>query len=218
MNGAVAIAGDKLYAAWKTGDPRLLQNAGDVPNALFKSGGALDLMIGTDSSAKPSRPNAAAGDVRLLVAQVNGKTKALLYREIVPGTQDKDKVPFNAPWHGITFDQVVDVSDQVQLEADKAGNYQVTVPLALLGLSPQPGMKIKGDIGVLRGNGRETSTRVYWANKATGLSPTSRPRRSSRPTCGGRGNSPRSRAEMLRISDGPVLFLDRPWFRSFPSW
>jgi len=78
-------------------------------------------------------------------------------------------VPFNAPWHGITFDQVADVTDQVQLEQDNAGNYQVTVPLSLLGLNPQPGMKIKGDIGVLRGNGRETSARVYWANKATGI-------------------------------------------------
>ena len=169
VNGAVAIADSKLYAAWKTGDPRLLQNAGDVPNALFKSGGALDLMIGTDSSANPGRPNAVAGDERLLVAQVDGKTKALLYRQVVPGTQDKDKVPFNAPWHGITFDQVADVTDQVQLEQDNAGDYQVTVPLSLLGLNPQPGMKIKGDIGVLRGNGRETSARVYWANKATGI-------------------------------------------------
>ena len=56
---AVAVSGGKLYAAWKTGDPTLLKNAGDVPNALFKSGGALDLMIGTDAAAKPDRPSAA---------------------------------------------------------------------------------------------------------------------------------------------------------------
>jgi hypothetical protein len=169
IDGALAVADGKLYAAWKTGDPTLIKNAGDVPNALFKSGGALDLMIGTDANAKPNRPSAVAGDERLIVAQVNGKTTALLYREVVPGTQDAAKVPFNAPWHGITFDQVANVSDQVELNQDKDGNYQVGVPLSVLGLNPQPGMRIKGDIGILRGNGRETSARVYWANKATGI-------------------------------------------------
>ena len=169
VNGAVAVSGANLYAAWKTGDATLLKNAGDIPNALFKSGGALDLMIGADPTAKPNRDATVAGDERLLVSQVDGKTRALLYRAVVPGTADKDKVPFNAPWHGITLDRVDDVSAQVQLTADKAGNFQIAVPLAVLGLRPQPGMKIKGDIGLLRGNGKETTQRVYWANKATAI-------------------------------------------------
>jgi hypothetical protein len=169
VNGAVAVSGSNLYAAWKTGDPILLKNAGDIPNALFKSGGALDLMIGADPAAKPNRDATVAGDERLLVSQVDGKTRALLYRAVVPGTADKDKVPFNAPWHGITLDRVDDVSAQVQLTADKAGNFQIAVPLSVLGLRPQPGMKIKGDIGLLRGNGKETTQRVYWANKATAI-------------------------------------------------
>ena len=169
VNGAVAVSGTNLYAAWKTGDQYLIKNAGDVPNALFKSGGALDLMIGADPAAKPNRDGTVAGDERLLVSQVDGKTRALLYRAVVPGTADKDKVPFNAPWHGITLDRVDDVSAQVQLSADKAGNFQIAVPLAVLGLKPQAGMKIKGDIGLLRGNGKETTQRVYWANKATAI-------------------------------------------------
>jgi len=113
VNGAVAIAGGKLYAAWKTGDPTLIRNAGDVPNALFKSGGALDLMIGSSPAAKPDRPSPVAGDERLLISQVGGKTRALLYHAVVAGTAEKDKVPFNAPWHGITLDRVDDISNQV---------------------------------------------------------------------------------------------------------
>jgi len=169
VDGAVAVSGQNLYAAWKTGDPKLLVNAGDVPNALFKSGGALDLMIGTNPDAKPDRPGAVAGDERLLISQVAGKTKALLYRAVVPGTAEKDKVPFNAPWHGITLDRVDDVSDQVQLAADESGNYEIAVPLSVLGLKPQPGMRIKGDIGILRGDGKQTTQRMYWANKATAI-------------------------------------------------
>jgi hypothetical protein len=41
------------------------------------------------------------------------------------------------------------------------------VPLATLGLKPSPGLKILGDLGVLRGNGIETTARVYWHNKTT---------------------------------------------------
>jgi hypothetical protein len=160
VNGAVAVSGQNLYAAWKTADPKLLQNAGDVPNALFKSGGALDLMIGADPGANPNRPTAGAGDERLLVSQVNGQTRALLYRAVVP---------FNAPWHGITLDRVDDVSGQVQLAASKDGNYEIAVPLSLLGLSPHADMRIKGDIGILRGDGHQTTQRIYWANKATAI-------------------------------------------------
>lgn len=36
-------------------------------------------------------------------------------------------------------------------------------------MRPQPGQSLKGDIGVLRGNGFQTLQRVYWHNKATGI-------------------------------------------------
>jgi len=168
VNAAVTIAGGKLFAAWKTGDPGLLKNSGEIANALFKTGGALDLMIG-DAQADPRRAGPVQGDLRLLVSQVKGQTKALLYRPVVPGTPDNEKVPFSAPWHSITLDSVTDVSDQVQLASDGKGNYEIAAPLTLLGLDPRDGMKIKGDIGILRGDGTQTTQRVYWNNKATAI-------------------------------------------------
>jgi hypothetical protein len=36
-------------------------------------------------------------------------------------------------------------------------------------LKPEPGQLLRGDIGILRGNGTETTARVYWSNKATGI-------------------------------------------------
>jgi hypothetical protein len=165
-SGAVAVAGDRLYAAWKTGDGKLLQNSGELPAAPFKTGGALDLMIGADAKANPGRANPVAGDVRLLVTQANGKTLAVLYRAVVPGT--KEPVPFSSPWRTITLDKVDDVSAQVQL-AGKDGNYEISIPLSVLGLQPATGQTISGDIGILRGDGAQTTSRTYWSNKASNI-------------------------------------------------
>lgn len=167
---AVSIAGGRLYVAFRTIEPNLLVNSGAVVNAPFKTGGALDLMIGADPHANPTRQAPVAGDVRLLVYRVNGQTKATLYRAVVPGT--KTPVPFSSPWRTITLDQVQDVSSLVDFQAltgDAAGTYLFSIPLDALGLHPAPGERIKADIGLLRGSAVDTLQRVYWSNKATGI-------------------------------------------------
>jgi hypothetical protein len=169
IGGALAVSGDRLYAAWDTHEPGLLQNSGEIPGVLFKTGGSLDLMLGTDPQADLQRRTPVAGDVRLLVTRVDDQTRATLYRQVVPGTAEADKIPFSSPWRTITFDRVQDVSDQIELASDGEGHYEISVPLTLLGLQPEPGMKIRGDIGILRGNGTETTARSYWSNKATAI-------------------------------------------------
>ena len=166
VRGALAVAGDRLFAAFRTGDANLLRNSGEMANALFKTGGALDLMIGVDSNANEKRDRPAVGDSRLLVTRVKNQTVAWLYRAVVPGT--KEPVPFSSPWRTITLDRVEDVSAQVQL-AGTNGNFEISIPLATLGLKPQAGQKLKGDLGILRGNGFQTVQRVYWSNKASGI-------------------------------------------------
>jgi hypothetical protein len=111
---------------------------------------------------------AVDGGERLLVTQVAGKTTAILYRphDPHPATQP---VAFSSPLRTIKFDTVADVSGQVTLAGDGTGNYELSIPLSVLGLNPLPGQTIKGDIGLLRGNGFDTLQRVYWRNKATGL-------------------------------------------------
>lgn len=166
VRGALTVASGRLFAAFRTGDANLLRNSGEMANALFKTGGALDLMIGADANADERRGKPAVGDSRLLVTQVKGRTVALLYRAIVPGTTEP--VPFSSPWRTITLDRVEDVSAQVQL-AGTNGIFEISIPLATLGLKPQPGQKLKGDLGILRGNGGQTVQRVYWSNKASGI-------------------------------------------------
>ena len=176
VTAAVAISGDRLYAAFRTQDAELLKNSGETPNAPFKTGGCLDLMLGTNAAADPKRPRPVAGDERLLITQIKGQTLALLYRAVVPGT--KEPVPFSSPWRTITLDRVDDVSAQVQLAAGlekddkgkvKGAFYEISVPLAALGLAAADGQSIKADIGLLRGNGFQTLQRVYWNNKATAI-------------------------------------------------
>jgi hypothetical protein len=92
----------------------------------------------------------------------------MLYKAVVPGTLSSDKIPFSSPTNTITFDSVEDVSTQIEFAANN-GNYEFSIPLAVIGLKPVDGMKIKGDIGLLRGVNGQTVSRVYWSNKATGI-------------------------------------------------
>jgi hypothetical protein len=164
---AIAVAGNRLYAAFRTNEPNLLANSGAVANAPFKTGGALDLMIGTNPNADPKRQSPVPGDLRLLVYLVDGQPRAMLYRAVVPGT--KNPVPFSSPWRTITLDQVQDVTGQIEFKALDAGSFLFSIPLDTLGLKPAPGMRIRADIGILRGSPVQTLQRVYWSNKATGI-------------------------------------------------
>lgn len=154
---ALAISGDRLFAAFQTGDRDLLRNNGSNRPLLFKTGGALDIQL-----------DAVPGGERLLVTQVAGKTAAMLYQ---PQAADGKTAPFEfaSPLRILRFERVEDVSDRVTLASDGQGNYEMSAPLALLGLSPSAGRTLHGDVGLLRGNGFQTLQRVYWHNKATGL-------------------------------------------------
>jgi hypothetical protein len=164
VEAAVRVAGDRLFVAYRTKDSRLLDNGGDAWQFLFKTGGALDLMLGTNAAADPKRTKAEAGDLRLLVTMMKGKPSAVLYQPVA--TDRQHTASFSSPWRTIDFDRVVDVSDELILSAG-AGGYEFSIPLATLGLSPRDGLEIRADVGVLRGNGFQTLRRVYWQNKAT---------------------------------------------------
>ena len=167
VSAAVAVSGTHLFAAWRTTEKNLLNNSGETPNGLFKHGGCLDVMLGADAAAAPDRTAAGPGDLRLLVTSVKGKTRALLYRAKVAGT--KEPVAFSSPWRTVHIDVVEDVSQDVTLATDGAGDYEISVPLSVLRWQPKPGETYRADIGVLRGANGQTTQRVYWANKATAI-------------------------------------------------
>lgn len=155
VSASLCVAGERLFAAWRTTEKDLLNNSGETPNALFKTGGCLDLMLQTDT------------EQRLLVTQVKGRLRAVLYRSKSPGTAQP--VAFSSPWRTIHIDAVEDITPQVTFACDKAGSYEVSVPLAILHWSPKSGDSIRADVGILRGSNGQTTQRVYWSNKATAI-------------------------------------------------
>ena len=167
VSAAVTLTDTHLFAAWRTTEKNLLTNSGETPLALFKHGGCLDVMLATNPAAAPDRTAPVPGDQRLLITQVKGQTRALLYRAKVPGT--KEPVPFSSPWRSISIDVVEDVSQQVTLATDNAGNYEISIPLTALNWQPKPGETYRADLGVLRGSNGQTTQRVYWSNKATAI-------------------------------------------------
>jgi hypothetical protein len=167
VSAAIAVNDTHLFAVWRTTEKDLLSNTGETPNALFKHGGCLDLMIATDSAAPPERTSLVPGDQRLLITQVKGQTRALLYRAKVPGTMEP--VAFSSPWRTIFIDAVEDVSAEVTLATDNDGTFEISVPLAALHWKPERGQTYRADVGILRGSNGQTTQRVYWSNKATAI-------------------------------------------------
>ena len=168
-SAAVRIVGDRLYAAWRTGDPNALANVTGEPKLLFKRGGAVDLMIATDPKANPNRRDPVAGDLRLLATLQDGKPTAVLYRAVVPGTPEADRVPFISPVGRVDFDRVDVVSDKLTL-AQRGGDIELSIPLDVIGLKEiSAGTLIQGDVGILRGTGAITMQRLYWNNLDTAI-------------------------------------------------
>jgi hypothetical protein len=167
-SAAVRVDREYLYAAFRTEDPHLLDNASRDFPYVFKSGGALDLMLGPSAPAQRNRSGPLAGDLRLVVTRTQGKTTAVLFRAVAPDAPKTDAVVFESPVDRATFDQVRLVSGQVRL-SQHGGNYEIAVPLKLLGFQPVVGQEILADIGLLRGKEGRTMQRVYWSNKNTVL-------------------------------------------------
>jgi hypothetical protein len=107
-----------------------------------------------------------AGDLRLLITKPKGETKAVLYKAVVPGTAEKDRVLFDSPVGAVHFDAVVDVSAHVKL-AQVGGDVEISIPLEVLGLQPVLGKEVRADLGILRGDGAQTIQRLYWNNTDT---------------------------------------------------
>jgi hypothetical protein len=167
-SAAVTLDAEQLYVAFRTDDPRALDNAGRDPRYLFKSGGALDLMLGTSADAPRDRSRPVAGDLRLVVTRTQGKTTAALFRAVAPDAPRKDRALFESPIGKVAFDQVRMVSDQVHL-AQAGGSYEFSVPLEVLAFRPSSDREILADIGILRGKEGRTMQRVYWSDKDTVL-------------------------------------------------
>ena len=166
-SAALRVVGDTLYLAYRTGDPDAIKNDASDYRFLFKYGGAFDLQIRPDNLSAGSRL-LLPQDRRLLVAEVRGKMTAVLYYPEKESTPTDRKILFESPIGRVLFDQVEDVSTRIKV-AGADGNFEVAVPLALLGLegTPHIGQQARADIGLIRGNGSRNTQRLCWHNRDT---------------------------------------------------
>ncbi len=160
---------DNLYVAWRvlTGRPQM-RNGGQDYRLLFKTGDAVDFMLGPE----PQAPH-GEGNLRLLVSQMGGKPVAILNVKNDPGAAKGAGFEFASPWRSIAFDRVAQVPEARAAVGKIAGGYfvEAAVPWSVLGVTPRSGLKLRWDVGVLFGDdgGTQTVARHYWSNKATNL-------------------------------------------------
>jgi hypothetical protein len=167
-SAAIAVDEENLYVALRGDDAKTLDNTGKDNRYLFKSGGALDIMLGTDPHAPSARSGPAAGDVRVVVAFVEGKPVATLYRAVAADGPKAEHVLFESPIGKVAFDQVRSVGERIQLARVK-DHVECAIPLNVFNLKPAVGMQLLADVGVLRGQGGRTVQRSYWSDKSTVL-------------------------------------------------
>lgn len=159
---------DNLYLAYRVFSNRsAMKNIGQDDRLLFKSGDAVDLMLGPDTDQ-----DGVTGQLRLLLTYKDKAPVAVINQKAAPGAHASEKFDFSSPWRTITFARVATVKSVTLASAPVPGGYLVeaSIPWRVLGVTPQSGLKLRGDVGVLFGDGgTQTISRQYWSNKATGL-------------------------------------------------
>lgn len=167
---------DNLYVTARGLDDSPMRNGADEVATLFQRGDGLDIRLGLDPNASPDRQKPAPGDVRIVIASVKGKPRAVLYRYKKLGRSLGGKPrTFTSPMGKTHVEEFVQLTEaRVAIERKKRGKKQfwhleAAIPWASLGWDgPEGDTTIRGDVGVLVSdqNGVQTVTRYYWSNKS----------------------------------------------------
>ncbi len=189
--GAVRVADSKLHVAVTVATQCLAMDTMDAtdsdPARLLTAESAVEIALGTDPAADAARTQAATGDIRVLISVLDGKPLAMLYR----GVDAPAAAPlvFEAITGNTVIGSVTDISQHVEIAQTKH-TYEVAIPLAVLGIEPKPGTRLRADFGiaqrpyrVLDASGRKLRVAIgttnvagheervtkhyYWHNQAT---------------------------------------------------
>lgn len=159
-----------LYLAFRNvSDDTPMINNGPIPLQLFKTGDSAVFELRTASGN--SKSDVQEGDLRLLFTVFEGKPICLLYRYIVPGTQNPEI--FSSPVTSTRIDEAR-ILESVKPDVKRSGNsYSITaaIPLNAIGFKPKTGTVYLGDFGIIHSDkiGKTNELRMFWNNNATGL-------------------------------------------------
>ncbi len=151
-----------LYVAVHASDTTPLQNKGNSAPLAFKTGDSVSLFVALDG--------ATTGGTRVLLTLLAGQPTAVVYRPQGPG--DKPFV-FESPVRKSPF-QYVAVEPSVRVTAQPGTTDSVmtaAVPWSVLGVTPKPGLTLRGDVAILFSDdtGAMTAQRVYWVDRETNV-------------------------------------------------
>ncbi|MFO0825118.1 MAG: hypothetical protein U0792_18685 [Gemmataceae bacterium] len=186
---AVAHTRTHLWVLAEVEDASPWVNAGADQKLAFKTGDALDISLGTDRDPrlpghlthvpkgdypkpKADRTAAGVGDVRVLIAPgPKGKPPVITaYRPIKPEAKADEAFTFESPVKKHMFQSVATLGDvRVGSKPTKTGYIvEVRLPCDRIDLRDcGPGLRLRGDIGLLWGNeaGLATERRAYLFNR-----------------------------------------------------
>ena len=169
--GTARLAHDAshLYMLFDVTDPTPWRNEGKDATRLFKTGDAVDVQLGRGGK----RTKVEAGDLRIVIAQLNGKPTAVLMKPVDPTAGKDQRIVYHSPVGDKAFDRVeVLTSAQVAVRTTGQGyRVEAAIPLAALGLNLEPGVSLRGDAGIIFSDaaGTANAARAYWANPNTNL-------------------------------------------------
>jgi hypothetical protein len=161
-----------LYALFEVQDPTPWRNAGKDFANLFKTGDALDIQFSADPNAK-SHAEPQAGDKRIVIAQFEKKPVAVLMAPVDKTAPANTAKSFTSPVGTKKFDRVEVLTAASVAEKSEGNRYrvEVSIPLTSLGLAPQSGQSLRGDVGFISSDaaGLINTARTYWSNSQTNL-------------------------------------------------
>ncbi|MGD0092244.1 MAG: hypothetical protein ABSE73_20200 [Planctomycetota bacterium] len=169
-----------LYARFQVSDGSPLLNTPTDYKLLFKSGAAVELYLGTDLAKREVRgqnqQRMAIGDTRIVITRTpEGKMVATRYRPVIAEKDKPNQASFTTQSSGTeTFDEIVAWNDLPMHCTAAKDSYavEVAVPWAALGIVPQSGLTLIGDLGVIYGNqgGTKNAIRYMWSDKSPEVS------------------------------------------------
>jgi FlgD Ig-like domain len=165
----VALTRDasNLYLAYQVTKDRPFSNKGENWQTLFLAGDCVDLMLSTDATGG-RHTSPGPGDERLLISMYHGKSIAVLYRPVVPGTRQPIQLM------AARLDDIQQLPSARIAIVPSGNSYTVeaAIPLKDIGIDPQAaGVTLQGDVGVIYADsaGNSRALRLYYYNKQTSM-------------------------------------------------
>ena len=163
-----------LFVAWDVKDPNPMRNSTQDWRIAFKGGDAVDLMLRTPGGNLDDGA-VRDGDMRLLITEIDGAARAVLYRQVSAMKQPYVFDAFEGAGraNAVRMDEVRLATEVTTAVRRGEGGYVVEakIPWNLLGVRPAAGVELRMDFGVLYSDpdGGRTMLRVYWENQDTNI-------------------------------------------------